>query len=147
MRLKEVMGVAGPEVAWWVRLHPIMRSQIPEVAAWCRDHLRGPHQVEVVTDLPLEPLLEAADVHLTLSSSVTQEATRAGLPTVCLEPRSQWLYAEEITSGWVQYVSGGPSEILQALKEQAHRRGGLSRWDPFPPPARLAEAVSELLGR
>lgn len=144
-RFKELMRAADPSLTWWVRLHPIMRPQLAAVSAWCREHLRGPHEVETVTELPLDPLLRAADVHLTLSSSVTQEATRAGLPSVCLEPRSQWLYAEEIASGWVQYVSGGPSEILAALEVQAQRRAQLAPWEPFPDADHVAHTLLTLL--
>ena len=66
--------------------------------------------------LPLPLLLPAMDAHLTHSSSVVQEATAAGIPSVVTQATGLEYFRAGIAAGTVKYAQQ-PGEIILALGE------------------------------
>ncbi len=123
-----------------------MHAERAAIRAWCDANGAGRAHVDAPTDLPLPALLTAADVHLTLSSTVTQEAARFGLPTVTLDPRASLIYADEARCGYVLHADGAPASIVAALERQYERRGAMEPMDPYPDRGALVEALRVLVG-
>lgn len=144
-RIRAAIAASPADWIWWVRLHPKMDAERASIRSWADANGAGRAHVDAPTDLPLPALLAAADVHLTLSSTVTQEAARFGLPTVTLDPRASLIYAEEARCGYVRHADGSPDAILGALEAQYERRDTMSTMEPYPDRSAMAEAIAALL--
>ncbi len=142
---REVIRESPEDWAWWIRLHPTMESQRNEIRNLCEELAPGRAHVDLPTDLPLPLLLQEADAHLTAASSVIQEATAWGLPSVAIEQRAAELYEPEFAAGWVRCAEN-PREILTALEEQIRSSAGLERAGAYPPMERMGETLLALIG-
>ena len=142
--LKQVITASPARWTWWVRLHPVMESERSAVQAWCSQQAQRVF-VDVPTDLPLPTVLGATDVHLTLCSTVTQEAARLGVPSVVVDARGATVFAPEVASGWARCETGGPEAILWALETQAAAKSDLTPLDPYPSYAVVERAVASLM--
>jgi len=142
-RLKRVIAASPPSWRWWLRLHPLMDRARPEVVAW--SHTQGGRVVvDQATDLPLPRLLERADVHLTHNSTVVQEASRVGTPSVVIDSRALDVYTEELASGWAVFADE-PGAICAAIVSQAARRASLVPRSPYPSWTELTRVVHDLV--
>lgn len=141
--LQRLVREAPAAWRWWIRLHPLMTRQRREVQAWCDAHARGRAWVEAPSDLPLPLLLTHADVHLTHNSSVVQEAARAGLPSVVVDPHALDVYPE-LHSGWAVFAADTRA-ALDALASRGAAVTPLPRLAPYPSWSALSEAVRQLM--
>lgn len=139
-RLEALIQNSPPEWTWWVRLHPKMLDQLDEIRLRCGGHPRV--FVEVPTQLPLPVVLRAADVHLTLSSTVTQEAARLGVPTVTLDARTKLIYAAEMNAGWARYAD---DDVIAAIRAQVAAAKGRTPMRPYPGRDAMSDAFDILL--
>lgn len=142
--LQRILHEAPRSWRWWIRLHPIMEAERPAVRRWCAQHAPGRAFVDQPTDLPLPLLLQKADVHLTHNSTVVQEATAAGTPSVLIDRHGLDVYTDELGSGWAQFAEQ-PEAVFAALNDQSRRKGTLSRVRPYPSWRQMSHAVRELL--
>jgi hypothetical protein len=141
---RQILRRSPPDWTWWVRLHPSMERERRAIRAWCASQIEARVDVDEATDLPLPLLLRAADVHLTRNSTVVQEATAAGLPSVALDRRALEMYPDDAGTGWM-VVAEDPAEALAALRRQGERRAHLPRSGAYPPPHATAETLLALL--
>lgn len=145
-RFRALIEAAPADWHWWVRLHPKMLDLTDEIRSWCETHARGRTTVDAATSLPLPVVLAAADVHVTMSSTVTQEAARIGIASVTLDPRTELIYGAEMRSGWARCVLGGADDVLAAIDAQADRASSLSPMDPYPGRDAVRAALGALPG-
>jgi len=142
--LKSAIAASPTNWTWWVRLHPARDERGP-VVSWLESQPGLQYDVDGATSRPLPMLLAQADAHLTLSSSVTQEATRLGVPSVVLDPRGARIYGDEISAGWARYEGGTGASVIAALDAQVDRRPALEAFDPYPSSEHVAQATRALL--
>ena len=143
--LIEALLRASPrDWTWWIRLHPLMEGDLHAIESWCRTECSARTIVDFATDLPLPVLLDQADVHLTHNSSVIQEATAMGLPTVAIDARALDMYASVFESGWARHAAE-PAAIFAALLEQAAARTTLPDTQPYPSWEAMAATLEALL--
>ena len=131
------------ELAWWVRLHPMMLDQQGEIERWL-----GPEGalVEEPTRLPLYGVLRHVDVHITYSSSTVVEAEAFGIRSVLLSRYGQEFFPLQLRSG-TALAAEEEDAVVDALRRQLgiressdelRRRAGLRL-------ARADKALQELV--
>jgi hypothetical protein len=143
-RLMSLMRSAPRDWTWWIRLHPLMARDREAIRSWCVSHVPGRAEVDAATDLPLPLLIEAADVHITHNSTVTQEAARLGTPSVVIDARALDVYADELSSGWAVFADTPPA-IASAILEQSRRRATLVPPAPYPSWTDMTRVVRDLV--
>ncbi len=142
--LKAIVRGAPASWRWWIRLHPTMEGARPQIARWCADNVAERAFVAQPTDLPLPLLLRRADVHLTHNSSVVQEATAVGTPSVMIDRRGLDVYTDDLASGWAQFAEA-PEAVYAALGDQCLRKDTLTRRRPYPSWRDVSAAVGAML--
>lgn len=143
--LERTLRAAPPDFTFWVRLHPSMAQARARILRACRTLGAARVHVEAPTDLPLPALLRHADVHLTHSSSVVQEAAMLGVASVVIDARAQTQYGPLIESGWARHADT-PEAILAALRAQIARPTQLPAHHQTPDRATLARVFASLAG-
>jgi len=114
--LIELIAASNGSWTWWLRLHPVMKSQRDDVRMRLR--ARGVHNafLDEPSDLALPALLRCADVHLTHSSSATLEAAAFGVPSVLTSPNGAACFPELSAEGVVTQISSlAPENAMPAL--------------------------------
>src|SRR5688572_20100814 len=120
-KMLELIRAGGPEVFWWVRLHPGQLAERRRIEA---ELLHTSHaEVTLATDLPLPALLRHVNVHVTHSSSSVLEAAAMGVPSVITSAYGAELYAGQMEAGLAVYAAGRP--VLDCVREMAGRRRSL----------------------
>lgn len=108
---------------WWIRLHPMMTAD--EIKG-VHDHLgaigRHNYEIEQSTASLLYSVLPHMDVHVTLNSSVVQEAAEFGVPSIIFDDTGYEYYEREIEQGHA-YAAATSGEGLTLI-------GKLSRSEP-----------------
>jgi hypothetical protein len=122
-----------------------MESERTEIRRWCDEHGAGRVRVDQPTDLPLPLLLQEADVHLTRNSTVIQEATAAGLPSVAIDARAAEMYSEEFASGWAR-MADGTEDTLVAIDAQHRCAADLPRAASYPSHDQMSSVLLDLVG-
>jgi hypothetical protein len=141
--LRALLRASPADWSWWVRLHPLMDADRAEIQALCAADCAARVIVDAPSDLPLPLLLDQADVHVTHNSSVVQEATAMGLPSVVIDEKARAMYPRPIASGWAR-CEVEPDSILRAVRDQAEARSGLPGSEPYPSWDAMARAVNAL---
>jgi hypothetical protein len=128
---------AGPEIFWWIRLHPSLLAERSRIAMM----IGGAEHVEVnaATAIPLPALLHHVDVHITYSSSTVLEAATMGVPSVITSTYGAEQYPRQILDGTAVQVH--PHSLQEAVAAQARRKGS---WTAAAP-ADGSSAIEELL--
>jgi hypothetical protein len=137
-RLTELISAAHERFTFWIRLHPAMLEQREKVRSQLST--AGPVELDEATDLPLQPLLAATDLHLTHSSSTVIEAAQFGVQSVIMTTYGAELFAPLIAAGWAHVEPGSTSAIEAILTRLTSR--AIGRAPPDPP---IDFALSELL--
>lgn len=128
---------SGPDIFWWIRLHPRLLADRKHVAA----HLGLTNRVEIdaATHLALPALLRHVDVHVTHSSSTVLEAATLGVQSVITSRYGAELYPAQLRSGMAVAVPA--ADMTGAVREQSRRKRSL----PLDMAAQAHSAVQELL--
>lgn len=141
-RLIAAARACDPSVRFWWRLHPVDSARRDEFAAHLQRSGLDGSRVGVATDLPLYALLRCADLTISHSSTVVQEAAEFGLPSVVTSDYGAALFASMVAQGDVLHADE-PAAIAAAIATLAARP---RRPDAVPRGAStLAGAVDELL--
>ena len=98
-KLIEAAKLCGPSVAWWWRLHPVESGRRSELVAQLNRHGLDGGMVGSATDLPLYALVRSADLTVSHSSTVIQEAAELGVPSVVTSDYGAELHAELVRQG------------------------------------------------
>jgi hypothetical protein len=140
-RIQDLLRRSPRDFTWWLRLHPTMGAERQRAEQWCARHAGARVLVEPACELPLPLLLRNADVHLTQYSSVIQEASAVGTPSVVIDRRALGLFARYFDSGCARFVDEG-EDVFAALRgpPRAARAAGA-----YPPRGEMAAAVGALL--
>lgn len=142
--VRATLRSAPADWTFWVRLHPGTHALRERTRAACAADAPGRCLLDDGTDLPLPLLLRSLDVHLTIHSTVVQEATAYGMPSVMLDPETTELFAPGLASGWLRQSDGGAPAIA-ALREQRERREQLPANVCFPSRTQFVRTVEQLL--
>lgn len=112
--LLDIMRQTRETSTWFVRPHPVQmrNNEGADVAAFLRTNLGDVSNVfcNEVASVALPVLLQATDVHLTISSTVTSEAASFGVPTGLVAPNPRppdWLdhyFEDERAAGVAEFV-------------------------------------------
>ncbi len=129
--LKQLLRQSPRYWTWWLRLHPLMSTEREEIRRWCLENAVAQVHIDVPTDLPLPLVLREADAHLTHNSTVVQEATALGCPTVLIDEASLDVYRSELDSGWARFADD-PASIYAALVAQKRAARSLPRPNRHP---------------
>ena len=100
-KILRAASLAGPEVAWWWRLHPVEAHRSAEFEAALSRHGLNADCVREVTDLPLYALIRAADLAVAHSSTVIQEAATFGVPSIVTSDYGAEIHASLVACGMV----------------------------------------------
>lgn len=111
---------------WWLRVHPVMLQgtrRAETIANLTSEFSSCPNVFwEQCTDLPLPLVLKQVDLHMTVSSAVTIEASWFGVKSALLGENTdllhQWL-GEEIRSGSAEIVAAESESIKQWIERNA----------------------------
>lgn len=143
-RIERTLRAAPAEFTFWVRMHPRTAEARRDIVARCR--ALGPARVEVEapSQLPLPALLRAADAHLTLHSTVVEEAAMLGVPSVVIDARARYNYARVLASGWAAYADT-PEAAIVAVRAQIERAPELPAPRRAPDRAELARVFEALV--
>lgn len=117
---------SGQEFNWWIRIHPVILNDIGrdkifstlknEFVDYSNVHWESP------TDLPLPQILSQVDLHLTLSSAVTIEASWFGIPTALLGddvPNLMKWFNSEIKNGYADIIQAESKYIAEWIHQHA----------------------------
>lgn len=98
--LQEILQSSPPEWMWWVRLHPMMSQEERDDVFSFLSTMEGVNfDISSATGHLLYTVLNCMDVHVTLNSSVVQEAAEFSVPSVILDEIGEEYYVDEIGSG------------------------------------------------
>lgn len=104
----------APDVAWWLRLHPMAFADAPVVEKLMRESQVLHWNIADASDLPLPALLAASDVHATHSSSAVIEAAALGVPSVVWSAYGGELFKDTTQAGLL-CVAAQPEPFVRAL--------------------------------
>lgn len=142
-KLMEAAKACDRSVSFWWRLHPVETSRRGELTARLQQHGLDSRHVGAATDLPLYALLRCADLTLSHSSTVTQEAAEFGIPSVVTSDYGAAMFTRLVEQGKVLHEND-PAAIAGAVTTLAARR------QPETSLARagqtLTAAIDDLLG-
>jgi hypothetical protein len=131
---------AMPEVAWWLRLHPMALADQPRIEELLRNCRARHWNIAQATALPLPVLLRHADLHATHSSSTVVEAAAMGVRSIVWSEYGAELFADQITSGIAEFA-GDAAQFERALARPVPRGGP----GEAPAPDRRIAALNQLL--
>ena len=142
-KLMEAARACDPSVSFWWRLHPVEAARRGELAARLQHHGLDGSRVGPATDLPLYALLRCADLTLSHSSTVTQEAAEFGLPSVVSSDYGAALFSRLVQQGKVLHANE-PAAIAAAVTALAAQPRHVVA-SPAQATGTLAAAVDDLL--
>jgi hypothetical protein len=124
----------GQGYDWWIRVHPVMLNDIGRdkfFSALKKEFSEHPNvSWEYATDLPLPQILAQVDLHVTLSSAVTIEASWFGIPTALLGDNvsdlMKW-FGSEIKDGYAKIIKAEHKSIDQWIHQYAKTASKESR--------------------
>jgi glycosyltransferase involved in cell wall biosynthesis len=117
----DVIRASPDSWVWWLRLHPSRPAGAEREVREQLSGLANVHvEVERATDMPLFDLLHFADVHVTLYSTVVQEAAAFGVPSVIVSPIGERYYGDVIAAG-LAVMAMEPDTIRAAIERLAEQ--------------------------
>ena len=135
----DAVSRAPSDWRWWIRCHPLMTiEEVDSALALFPESVRATS--EVATSVPLFPLLQRMDVHVTHSSAVVLEAAELGVPSVVTGAGFEGLFrgTTEGSALPVLFAEDGPG-LLRRVEGSAEL-GGIDR-GPEPDPTELMRAI------
>lgn len=128
--LQQTMKHASEPCFWWIRLHPMMApAEIGSVHESLRKIQGVNFDIEESTNHLLYSILPHMDCHITLNSSVVQEAVSFGVPSIICEETGYEYYAREIAEGHA-YAAMTPQEAAQLINRLHRVSAGASHASP-----------------
>jgi hypothetical protein len=121
---------ARPDVAWWLRLHPMAWADRGAVESLLRERSVDCWNIDDATALPLPALLAVATAHATHSSSVVVEAGLLGVPSLVWSTYGAELFADAITQGSALAVTDGAAFVAALRRPHSQARHGAAESDP-----------------
>lgn len=131
---------ALPDVAWWLRLHPMALADQPLIEEMLRDCRARHWNIAQATALPLPVLLRHADVHATHSSSAVVEAAAFDVPSIVWSGYGAEFFEDMIASGTAE-LARDAAQFARALARLSARRSARA----MPAPDRRIAALKTLL--
>jgi len=122
---------SGPDVFWWMRLHPGMLADREKVRELLQSTGNARWELDAASDHPLYAILRHVDAHVTHSSSAVIEAAELGVPSVIFSDVGRELFPGLIASGWAGVAADGG--LLDVLREQIGKRDRGELADVSPP--------------
>ncbi len=125
---------SGQEYNWWIRIHPVTLSDIGRDKIFSTLNIEFSDYSNVhwerATDLPLPQILSQIDLHITLSSAVTIEASWFGIPTALLGDNvlslMKW-FCSEIRNGYADIIQAEHKCIAEWIHRHAKSASNDSR--------------------
>lgn len=130
-----------PDVAWWLRLHPLAADDRAAIEELLVSHGVSHWNIEAATALPLPILLREAAMHATHSSSTVIEAELLDIPSVVWSDYGEQLFEAHIRRGAAIRVTDGDG-FLHALTDRQRAPVGSPATTA---PSRLPIALQALL--
>ncbi len=113
--LKEALLFSPRSYFWWIRFHPMMTDAEKLVAINIISEIKDlNYNIDEVSDAILYSVLPHIDIHVTLNSSVVQEALQFGVPSIVCDQTGYEYYKKEIESG-IAYEARDLDDILKFL--------------------------------
>ena len=140
-KLFEAAKLCDSSVAWWWRLHPVESGRRSEFAARLSLHGLDGRLVGTTTDLPLYALVRSADMTVSHSSTVIQEAAELGIPSVVTSDYGAELHAGLVQSGMALRATDARM-IADAINALASRLRGIA--EECAPAGLLQAAVDDV---
>ena len=136
---------SATNVAWWLRLHPMARSDAPSVEELMQG-LKVEHwNVSDASDLPLPAVLAVSDVHATHSSSAVIEAEVLDVPSVVWSAYGRDLFEATVAPRLLKVTLTGES-LVQALGPRPANVARSPMGEAVESMPQLHEALATFLG-
>ncbi len=109
---------SGSEILWIIRLHP----HFPEVEDWLKTEFGYPFPENILVHqssrVNLYLLLEKANLHVTLDSTVAMEALSFNVPSVVLTKNGYECFYDFISRDYIEYITS-PDALLKKIAQPA----------------------------
>lgn len=93
-KLQEILKLSKDDYFWWIRLHPVMLSEMPSIFQQVKETNLKNFELEACSRKSLYEILPFMDVHITLNSSVVIEAAEFGVPSITCDATAIEYYSD-----------------------------------------------------
>lgn len=100
---------------WWFRLHPRQSLNDPIVKLLTDKYNVPLSKIKLVSEYPLNLILEHTNLHITQFSSVVLEAETFGVPSICIHPNSLDMFDEQIHNGTALYCPENSEDLKKYI--------------------------------
>ncbi|NJN12566.1 MAG: hypothetical protein HC836_39250 [Richelia sp. RM2_1_2] len=107
---------------WWFRLHPRQSLDDAIVKLLTDKYNVSAYKIKLVSECPLNLILEHANLHITQFSSVVLEAENFGVPSICIHPNSVDMFSEQIDNGIALYCGENSEDLQKCIYQQLNAR-------------------------
>lgn len=113
--LKETLRLSPPAYFWWIRFHPMMTGDEKSNAIAIVSSIKGlNYNINEASTNLLYSILPHMDMHLTLNSSVVQEASHFGVSSIVCDQTGYEYYKKEIELGFV-HSARSADEVIKLI--------------------------------